>query len=182
MTRDRRPPVDVLSPAARRCDLHGHSRRCRAGEARRQDRGLNRGGRHHRAHHRSAAVGDDGDVSSSESRAHQEASHVQETRCASDQNPGCRSHDLVRGWDRGLGMAAQRVWVSRDRARHDAGWEAVTRRDGSGERIDHACVSDTGVPQSETTSRGLRPGTQVVRGALDHRWRARLRKQSRSTF
>ena len=53
-------------------------------------------------------------------------------------------------------MAAQRVWVSRDGASHDVGWEAVARRDGSGERIDHACVSDTGVPQSETTSGELR--------------------------
>ena len=41
-------------------------------------------------------------------------------------------------------MAAQRVWVSGNGASHDAGWEAVTRRDGSGERIDHAGVSDTG--------------------------------------
>ena len=58
--------------------------------------------------------------------------------------PVCRPHDLLRGWDCGLGMAAQRVWISRDGASHDAGWKAVTRRDGSGERIDHACVADTG--------------------------------------
>ena len=39
-------------------------------------------------------------------------------------------------------MAVRRVRVSRDGASHDVGWEAVTRRDGSGERTDHAGVSD----------------------------------------
>ena len=38
------------------------------------------------------------------------------------------------------------------------------------------------IPQSETSSGGLRTGTQVVYGALDYRWRARLRGRPGSTF
>ena len=55
-----------------------------------------------------------------------------EKHCASHQHTVCRPHDLLRGWDRGFGMASQGVWVSRDGASHDAGWEAFTRRDGGG--------------------------------------------------
>ena len=83
--------------------------------------------------------------------------------------------DGIAAWN-----AAQRVGF-RERASHDADGN-FTPANGRLGTIDHACVSDTGVPQSETTSGGVRTGTQVVHGALDYRWRARLREQSRSTF
>ena len=41
-----------------------------------------------------------------------------------------RSDDLLRGRDRGPGMASQRVWVSGDGTSDSAGRETFTRRDG----------------------------------------------------
>ena len=70
--------------------------------------------------------------------------------------------------DRRVGLAAPCVWVSRDGSAHDAGWEIVTRGDGGWERVDHACVSNTGVPKPQTTSGSVRTGAQMVGGSLDY--------------
>ena len=59
-------------------------------------------------------------------------------------------------------MASQCVWVSRDDASDDTGREAVTRRDDSGQRIDHARVSDDAQSVELEQPPGRRPKRRVV--------------------
>ena len=79
-----------------------------------------------------------------------------------------RPDALVGERRRGIGLAGPCLRVQGDCASYRARRPAVTRRDGDGCRIDHAGVTDAGLPEPETAPGDLRAGSTVVDSAMDY--------------